>query len=592
MNSELRNPLNAWSIAKRQLVMLLCFIALFVSIVLVLYSQDRRQEWRLHQEEATHRLSLAYEVISKELNRVRSDALFLAELSQFREYASGDQTNRQPLENAFSSFVNRKRSYDQVRLVELSGKELARVDFYNNAVRIVPLEELQDKSNRYYFQESLSLTCGEIFVSEFDLNQERGDIEQPLNPVIRFVTPVCDDNSESRGLLVLNYLGERLLNDLAAISIPGDTLLLRYDGSYLLSPNANDCWGWLLGHHRTFSQNHPDAWPHILSADGTCVLTNDGVLASRRLCLGTQYGRAKPQSAGTERYDLLIVSRLPHNQVFVTSNQLLNRLLFLGGLLFIPMFFLTRYWAITSARRQQQNQHIQDSEVRLRELSTRLLKIQEDERRAISREIHDELGQQATAINLDLKLAARDWNSSKPQDHLQRAIKENEQLLHTLHDFAKRVRPSTLDDLGLTDAVESYVSEFQKRTGIQVELNTSLDGTRIPPAVSENVFRLVQELLTNVVKHADAKQVKINLNAKLEDSNPYFELFVSDDGIGQVESEVNVSRLGILGMRERVDLLRGKLEIESAAHQGTAVKVRIPLVEETSTNDKDQNGHA
>ncbi len=585
MNSETQHPLSALSIAKRQLVILLCFTALFGSIVLVLYFQDRRQEWRLHQEEATHRLNLAYEVISKELNRVRSDALFLAELSQLRQYATGDQTNRQLLESAFSSFVNRKRSYDQIRLLELSGMELARVDFSKNEVRIVPPDQMQDKSNRYYFQESLNLTCGEIFVSEFDLNQERGEIEQPINPVIRFVTPVCDDNSTSRGLLVLNYLGARLLNELAAISIPGDTLLLRNDGNYLLSPDVNDRWGWLLGHHRTFSDNHSDAWPHVLLADGTCLLTDDGVFASRQLTLGTHYGRAKPQETETERYDLLIASHLPRLQVYATSNQLLKRLLFFGGILFIPLFFLTRYWAITSVRRQQQNQRIQDSEVRLRELSTRLLKIQEDERRAISREIHDELGQQATAINLDLKLAARAWNSNEPQDHLQRAIKENEQLLHSLHDFAKRVRPSTLDDLGLIDAVEGYVSEFQNRTGIEVQMNASLDGARIPPAVSENAFRLVQELLTNVVKHADAKQVEIKLNVNDEGSNPFFELLVADDGVGQVESEVNESRLGILGMRERVDLLRGKLEIDSTAHQGTAVKVRIPLAEETSTND-------
>ena len=115
--------------------------------------------------------------------------------------------------------------------------------------------------------------------------------------------------------------------------------------------------------------------------------------------------------------------------------------------------------------RQLQNQQIAISEERLRELSSRLLRIQEDERRAISREIHDELGQQATAINLDLKLADRNIESEQARSHLERAIRENEQLLQTLHAFATRVRPAVLDDLGLRDALQSHLWEFHSNFG-------------------------------------------------------------------------------------------------------------------------------
>ena len=116
-------------------------------------------------------------------------------------------------------------------------------------------------------------------------------------------------------------------------------------------------------------------------------------------------------------------------------------------------------------------------------------------------------------------MAARDFKSGEYPEHLQRAIKENEQLLNSLHDFAKRVAPSTLDDLGLADAVESFVSDFQNRTGINAQLDIALNNARIQAAVSENAFRLVQELLTNVVKHADAKQVEIKLNVHTKTHN-------------------------------------------------------------------------
>ncbi len=182
-----------------------------------------------------------------------------------------------------------------------------------------------------------------------------------------------------------------------------------------------------------------------------------------------------------------------------------------------------------------------------------------------------------TAINLDLKLARQDPDSKVADQHLQRAIAENEQLLHTLHDFARRVRPSTLDDLGLLEAVESHVTEFQQRTGIEVVLDAALAGRPLPPVVAENVFRLLQESLTNVVRHANASQVKIGLHIDGEPASPILHLLVADDGIGQVGGDMDGERLGMLGMRERVDLLDGKLEIESSEKNGTAIIVRIPL---------------
>ncbi len=445
---------------------------------------------------------------------------------------------------------------------------------------MVPLPDLQNKRDRYYFRESQDLPIGDVFVSEFDLNQEHGAIEQPYNPVIRFVTPVNDMSGSKRALLVLNYLGSRLLDELKAISLPGDTMVLRKDGHFLLSPDPGDQWGWLLGHDRTFAKLYRESWDQVKLADNRCVLTEQGAFASRKLNVSSANNGVQ-STIPNDSTNLLLVSYLPSEQVFAVSNQLLWRLLLLAGLMIGPLFVFTRIWAISTVRRQQQNLRIFESEERLRELSSRLLRIQEEERKAISREIHDELGQQVTAINLDLKLAERETKSENAMVNLRRAIKENEQLLDSLHDFATRVRPAVLDDLGFCDAVESHIWEFRERTGIQVELVSDLKDVELPPVVAENVFRLLQESLNNVIKHADASHVGVKIQVNPTDvatnGQSILQVVVTDDGIGQTLGAVDGSRLGMLGMKERVDLMGGSLNIDSPENLGTTVVVQIPL---------------
>ena len=442
-------------------------------------------------------------------------------------------------------------------------------------------------------RESLTLRTGELFVSDFDLNQEYGVIEEPLNPVIRFVTPISNREGDVQFLLVANYRGAPLLYDLSAISLPGQTFLIREDSEYLLGP-GDSAWGWLLGHDRSFASQFPLAWAQRPESVGGCLLTPAGAFAFREIQL-QNLGRAQRNASQSERR-MLIVSYLPADQVFATSNQLLNRLLVLVALILLPLYVLTRFWAVASLRRQQQNHLILESEKKLRELSSRLVKIQEDERRAISREIHDQLGQQATAINLDLKMAARKAGSGDIQEQLCRAIDESEQLLNTLHDFATRVRPVALDDLGLHDAVESHLWEFQQRSGIDFGFESNVDQVELPPVIAENVYRLIQESLNNVLKHADATRVDVAIELHDAHSAHTLSVRIGDDGVGTqansgTENTDNTildgnRRLGILGMRERVDLLGGTLEFISQLGQGTIIKVVVPVGESVEVSEE------
>ena len=587
MPSSHEVPINTRRVIRQQLLSLGCFISVLAFIVSMFYWQDRRKEWRIREEQAAHRLELSYELITRDLARVRSDILYVAGLLSVRDFVSDAKNRRQQVEHAFRNLLLYKQAYQQIRLLDTTGKEIVRLDLHGSNIKVIPESELQDKSDRYYFQLSTRLSLGQVFVSEFDLNQEYGEIERPLNPVIRFVTPVADDNGKMSMLLVLNYSGARLLDQLKAISLPGSTYLVRSDGQFLLGPVPQSEWGWVLGHDRSIQTQFPDAWKHHadLTDDHMTPLfdTPDGAFAFRDIQL-----HPPPSSTDATSQvgnDLVIVSYLEKGRIFSNSRQLLNRLLVMSALLLLPVAVLTRFWSVATERRQIQNTKISESERRLRELSARLVRIQEEERRAISREIHDQLGQQVTAINLDLKLLQRENIETRKQDQLRRAIDESEQLLQTLHDFARRVRPVVLDDLGLNEAVESYLWEFQQRSNIASTFSSQVDHSEMPPIVATHVYRLIQESLSNVLKHANATQVDVSIDKSVLQDSSVWNISVSDNGVGNLKSnDQNSSRLGILGMQERVELLGGALTIDYS-EQGTTVKATVPVTDVAPMTD-------
>jgi signal transduction histidine kinase len=579
---------SAW---QRQIALCGIVVLALIAVVGGLYLQDRSSEWGLREEQAQHRLDMVSELLVRELARVRSDALYLADQRTVRQFVAGTEERRSEVEKDFVSFMNRKATYDQIRLLSMDGDETLRVNYHGGDARAVDQAELQDKEDRYYYREALGLEPNEVFVSDLDLNLEHGQIERPFKPVIRFVTPVAGRQDSDRSLLVLNYLGAELLSELDDLSLPGKTLLLRSDGHYVRGPAEQDAWGWILGHQRTFARQFPEPWQRLPETTAGCRLTKDGAFASRIISLGRDGGSTGRGQVNTstmpQRDALIIVSYLPADEVFASSRQLLQRLLILAACMSLPLVILVRHWAHSSLNRTWQAQQIALSESRLRELSSRLLRIQEDERRAISREIHDELGQQVTAISLDLKLAARNLAVGKAEQHLERAIHENEQLLQTLHAFATRVRPAVLDDLGLAEALQSQLWDFEKRTGIQVHATIELPDEPIAQVIADNVYRLLQESLNNVVKHAEAKNVSVEITSEPLDSkspaaqhggSAKLRFRVTDDGRGLAGSLGSEKRLGIVGMRERVDLLGGSFNMETCEPAGTRVQIELPLL--------------
>ena len=231
--------------------------------------------------------------------------------------------------------------------------------------------------------------------------------------------------------------------------------------------------------------------------------------------------------------------------------------------------------------RHRADHKIRDQAASLRELSTRLQTIREEERTRISREIHDVLAQELTLFKLDLTWAAR--RLAQPLDEATRVglhdkICEMQRMvgatMTTVQQIATELRPAILDSLGLPAAVEWQASEFQKRTGIQCRPHIENVGFAIPPEQSTALFRILQESLTNVARHAQATQVEVGLTTQAGQ----LILTVTDNGRGIQEGEATDPRsIGLLGMRERGSLLGGQVEIRGQSNRGTIVQAAIPL---------------
>jgi PAS domain S-box-containing protein len=225
-------------------------------------------------------------------------------------------------------------------------------------------------------------------------------------------------------------------------------------------------------------------------------------------------------------------------------------------------------------------EQLKQSHEQLRQLASHLQSVREDEQKRIAREVHDELGQQITGLKMDISWIWKKLATVKGAEIVEERIKETSRLLDstvkTIRKIASELRPSILDDLGIIAALEWQAKEFERRSGIPVTFNTSITQLELEPHVATGIFRLYQEALTNVARHAQATQV----NTELSFTKGLATLTIADNGIGfDVNESGGRKTLGLLGMKERALMMSGRLQIKSKPGKGTSVIVTIPIRE-------------
>lgn len=211
----------------------------------------------------------------------------------------------------------------------------------------------------------------------------------------------------------------------------------------------------------------------------------------------------------------------------------------------------------------------------LQALSLRLLRIQEDERRAIARELHDEVGQLLTGLKFQLESALKTAGQTPQRTPLEEAMVTATNLLEHIRTLTQQYRPRVLDDLGLQPALEWHAKQFTKQTGIDVALDVSLPPGRLPGELETVAYRMIQETLTNAARHSQAKLVSVTVTT--DEQKLLVEVMDRGRGFDLTTTLARTDSLGLAGLRERVNLAGGRIEIHSRPGEGTRISAEFPL---------------
>lgn len=232
----------------------------------------------------------------------------------------------------------------------------------------------------------------------------------------------------------------------------------------------------------------------------------------------------------------------------------------------------------TAIERKKRGRELLETNEQLRQLSEHLQNVREDERTKVAREIHDELGQQLAIIKMEVsrlqkKIKKDDDPALKRAEELKKLLDET---VNTVRRISSSLRPSMLDDMGLEAAIDWYLAEFCRRSGINTLFKKMNKELNLPDNIKTGLFRILQESLTNVIKYAEAKNVNVYLGLE----NAELVLVINDDGVGfDLQMVRHKKTLGLLGMRERAAMLGGSYEIMSEPGKGTTTIVKVPLTE-------------
>lgn len=317
--------------------------AVSVCITAALYWNERRVQTALLQSSQRQHVTALGEGITADLQAIASDVMILAEgkalaalLDEDRPDAQVDRAEaRAELGDEFRLFAARKGLYDQIRYIDDDGREIVRVNLGADGADLVSEENLQSKKDRYYFQNALALNRGKIYISPFDLNVENGRIEQPVKPTIRFATPVFDAAGRKRGVLVVNYLGRHLLDDLqrAAAGQTGSIMLLNADGYWLKGASPNEEWAFMYPQRRgqSFAAEHPLAWEEISARQQGQLRNAQGLFtyATVRPIGNIEQSVAPTESAAG--YHWKLVSHVSPEALAARSSRVLSSILSLLG---------------------------------------------------------------------------------------------------------------------------------------------------------------------------------------------------------------------------------------------------------------------
>ncbi|MES0489875.1 MAG: PAS domain S-box protein [Leptospirales bacterium] len=329
----------------------------FIIFILFIHILDRRAERLRYQKsnlKTAHTVSIE---ISAYFFEIIGD---LFGLSQKTLLFRDNPVAKRELSERFKQYALIQKNYHQIRFIDLKGKEIVRVNYNGQNAVTVPFSKLQNVSKRDYFKKAISLNKGEVYISRFHLNLEKGEIEKPMLPIIRLTIPVFNKTGEKKGILVINYMGEHLLKRLALMNQESKArlMLLNQEGYWLYSDNEADNGGFQLPWKRNIIEDYQDEWEEIIQKSEGQITSKNGLFTFTRADVQTGDYRIWQEKYSSHGFvDIFLEEKPWEIVVFIDPRTLLaeplSRLKFLLLGLLVSMFGLLPVSVIWGKRNSQ-----------------------------------------------------------------------------------------------------------------------------------------------------------------------------------------------------------------------------------------------
>lgn len=342
-NSSDKNMSGFYQHFVRTVVMVVCVFSVLIGAAF--YFQQKTIIADIRNDELV-KVNQAATSIVKDIEVNHSDLMFLSDLLELKTITEEDRyvghldgKAKEDLSQLYLRFALRKNVYDQIRFLDSKGEEIIRINYNNGSPQVVPDSELQNKAGRYYFDDAMKLSRDQVYISPFDLNIENNQIELPFKPMLRFATPTFDLSGNRTGVVVLNYLGEYLLQNFLKVSQNsfGSPELLNSDGYWLSSNDSKQEWGFMFKNKKqeTYAINYPKVWDMMQERNQGQFVGEEGLFSFVKINpfgngLVTSNGFSEPtgysnQVFSSSDYYWIVVSRVSKEALEEETNALKHR---------------------------------------------------------------------------------------------------------------------------------------------------------------------------------------------------------------------------------------------------------------------------
>ncbi|MBN2755042.1 MAG: hypothetical protein JXR81_09330 [Candidatus Goldbacteria bacterium] len=560
------------------------------------YFEEKRDAYKDIVFKEKHCLRQIKYLIESQIEMATADLMILSEITHMLSPVKSK--NKERLEREFLTFAAEKGKYDQIRFIDNNGMEVIRVNYGSGKPYVVPEKDLQNKKGRYYFSDVIGLKIGEVFVSPLDLNIEYKEIEKPLKPMIRFGTPVFDENGEKTGIVLINYFGSLIFEEVRHEHQSNAKLyMLNRDGYWLFGYDDEKAWGFMYDDKmdEVYGKYYPEIWEKLEGVAGeksVDMLINDSLVIVKKIY---PLKRAQISSTGHKEAFSPSLGYLKGNEYFWTIVMQYDKDVLNNAMLSIKrQFYISVFMAflISFVIAYLVSRHFL-ANFRIRESRNNLIKVHgelEQFAHILSHDMQEPLRMSILFTQL-LKKKYKEQNE-EIDGYMNEIVNASMKMRNLLNGLRAYLESGKTEEsaVNINNIVDEIRAEMELETGRKdVELYCGM----LPVIITSGacVKRVLKELIKNAVNFNDKKTIKIIVEASIRDKKII--ISVKDNGPGidgnyakkvfelfeRLDNKPHESSTGagLAVCKKTVESLGGRIWFESKRGEGTAFYFTIPV---------------